>query len=252
MIRTAGKTSIAVVGALLLLAVVYACGGAKKADPKQFAKDWKKYEAVNFTVYTPPDSPRPRRGIETFGKASDEMYDYAARQLKLEVTDDIGIYLFTSTEQCEAATGRPASFVDGLNIYTRLGAPTGGIIAEAMCNSIDLKAPSFKLIRDGVRNLFDERDRNIHYEALAYRESDKWPSLEELLEKQTASDPELYKYASASFVAFLIQRYGTDQFHMLWRSVLELRPSIEKIYGGTLPQMEEEWFRIQDKLAKRT
>ncbi len=252
MANTLAKTILSTIAALLVLATVNACGGSKKADPSQFARDWRKLEVVNFTIYTPPDTPRPRRGIETFGKASDEIYDYAARQLKLSVDDDIAIYLFTSTEQCEAATGKPASFVDGLNIYTRLGAPTGGLIAEAMCNSIDQKAASFKLIRDGIRNLFDERDRNIHFEALAFRESDKWPSLEDLLAKQSADDPELYKFASASYVAFLIQRYGTDQFHMLWRSAIELRPSIESIYGGTLPEMEEEWFRIQDKLAKRT
>lgn len=252
MLRSYSRTLFSVFCALSTVAALASCGSDKKADPSQFARDWRKYEAVNFTVYTPPDSPRPRRGIESFAKASDEMYDYAARQLKLQVEDDIAIYLFTSSELCESATGKPASYVEGLAIYTRLGAATGGIIAEAMCNSIDPKAPSFKLIRDGVRNLFDERDRNVHYEALAFRNSDKWPSLEDLLANQSAGDPELYKFASASFVAFLIQRYGTDQFHMLWRSVLELRPSIEKIYGGTLPQMEEEWFRIQDKLAKRT
>lgn len=238
---------------LLLAAAAFSCGGGdKRPDPQTFAKDWRKYEVVNFTVYAPADSPRPRRGIEAFGKACDETYDYIAKQLKLKIDDDIGIYLFTTTEDCEAATGRPASFVDGLNIYTRLGAPIGGLVAEAMCNTIDREAASFPLIRDGIRNLFDERDRNIHYEALGLRQSRDWPTLEDLLYRQAASDPDVYKYASASFVAFLIQRYGTDQFKMLWRSALELRPSIEKIYGGTLPQMEEEWFRIQDKLAKRT
>lgn len=236
-----------------ILAILVSCGGGgKQADPGTFAKDWRKLEAVNFTVYTPKDTPRPRRGIETFGRACDETYDYVSKQLRIEVEDDIGVYLFTSTEDCQAATGKPASYVDKLNIYTRLGAPVGGLIAEAMCNSLDLDAPSFKFIRDGVRNLFDERDINIHFEAVALRQTREWPTLEDLLYKQSASDPEVYKYASASFVAFLIQRYGTDQFHMLWRSVLELRPSIEKIYGGTLPDMEAEWFRIQDKLAKRT
>lgn len=243
------KAALAALTAIVLLT---SCGDAKKADPSQFAKDWRKYEALNFTVYTPPDTPRPRRGIEAFAEAADETYDYVSRQMRLEVESDISIYLFTSTEQCEAATGKPASYVDGLKIYTRLGDQIGGVIAEAMCNSIDPEAPSFRLIRDGVRNLFNERDRNIHYEALAFRDSGKWPSIEELLLHQSASDPDVYKYASASFVAFLIQRYGPDQFQMLWRSVLELRPSIEKIYGGTLPQMEEEWFRIQDRLAKRT
>lgn len=249
-------TSLRLITAFLALLCVASCGGgdstAKKADPNQFAKGWRGHAALNFTVYTPPDTPRPRRGIENFAKACDEMYNYVSKQLKIQVEDDIAIYLFTSTEDCEKATGRPAYYVEGLNIYTRLGAPMGGVIAEAMCNAQDPEAKSFKLIRDGVRNLFEQRDINVHYEALGLRASRDWPSLEELLYRQSASDPDVYKQASASFVAFLIQRYGSDQFHMLWRSVLELRPSIEKIYGGTIPQMEEEWFRIQDKLAKRT
>jgi hypothetical protein len=239
--------------ALVVLVAFTSCGGgANKADPQQFAKDWRSTQAVNFTVYTPPNTPRPPRGIETYGKACDEIYDYVGRQLKLEVEDDIAIYLFTSEEDCKVATGRSAGFVEGLNIYTRLGAPVGGVIAEAICNSADREAKSFKLIRDGIRNLFDERDRNIHHEALAYRLSSHWPTLEDLINKQTAGDPEVYKFASGSYVAFLIQRYGTEQFHQLWRSNLELWPALEKIYGGTLPQMEEEWLRIQDKLAKRT
>lgn len=238
---------------LLATGVFVSCGrGDSKIDPQEFAKDWKATKAFNFTVYTPSDTPRPKRGVDAFAISCDQTYDYVAGQLKVQVEGDIGVYLFTSDEDCKAATGRPASFVEGLNIYTRLGAPMGGLIAEAICNSVDPEAKSFKLIRDGVRNLFDERDQNVHYEALVLRGQTNWPTLENLIERQTDENPAVYKFASASFTAFLIQRYGIDQFWMLWRSVLDLRQSIEKIYGGTLPQMEEEWLRIQDKMAKRT
>lgn len=241
-------------GLILAISVlaVASCAKEKKADPGLFAKDWRKLEFVNFTVYTPPDTPRRRQGLESFGQACDDTYEYIARQLKIEVVDDIGIYLFTRDEDCVTATGRTANFAEKLNIFTRIGAPIGGLIAETMCNSLDPEAPSFKLVRDGVRTLFDERDVNIHYEALSVRKSRPWPSLDELVTKQSFSDPTAYKYACASFVAFLIQRYGTDQFHALWRSSLDLPTSLQRIYGGSLPEMEAEWIRVQDALSRRT
>lgn len=225
---------------------------SKKTDIKEFTRDWDSTAAINFTVYTPPDTPRPPRGIDAFATACDETYDYISKQLQLEVEADMSVYLFTTTEQCLAATGRPASYVEGLAIYTRLGAPIGGVIAEAMCNSMDTEAKAFPLIRDGIRNIFDERDHNIYWEARKYRFTPEWPTLEALVSGQAVKDPAVYKYASATFVAFLIQRYGVDQYKMLWRSVLELQPSLEKIYGSTLPQMEAEWIRILDLMAKKT
>lgn len=235
-----------------LLAVNGCGGGDQKSGANEFAQEWRKVETLNFTVYTPWDTPRPLRGIEKFGEACDNAYGFIAGQLSIEVDGDISVYLFTTSADCEKSTGRPASYVDKLNIYTRLGAPVGGLIAEAMCNSIDPEAKSFTLIRDGVRNLFDERDINVHYRAAELRQSKAWPRLEDLLKQQPVSDPEVYKFASASLVAFLIQRYGIEQFRMLWRSVLDLSPSIERIYGGTLTDIEAEWLRVQEKLAKRT
>ena len=244
------RTALIAVVATVAMA---SCG--QKADtvnPAAFARGWKTYEGINFTLYAPANSPRPRRGLEATVKACDDIYDLVARQLNVSTDHDIKIYMFTTSEDCQVATGKPASFVEGLTICTKLGAPVGGLVAEAVCNSIDPEAKSFPLIRDGIRNLFELRDVNVQLEAAARRVKGNWPTLEDLLYKQSCDDQEIYQYASASFVAFLIARYGTDQFKMLWRSVLDLRPSIEKIYGGTIPQMEEEWFRTQDKLAKRT
>jgi len=252
---THGQTRLIRMALVAIVAALSMVSCGEKSDtvnPAAFARGWKKYDGVNFTLYAPANSPRPRRGLEATVKACDDIYDLVARELKITTDHDIKIYMFTSSEDCEAATGKPANFVDGFTICTKLGAPLGGLVAEAVCNSIDPEAKSFPLIRDGVRNLFDLRDVNVQLEAAARRDKSSWPTLENMLYKQSCDDKDVYQYASASFVAFLIARYGTDQFKMLWRSVLDLRPSIEKIYGGTIPQMEEEWFRMQDRLAKRT
>lgn len=250
--KHAVQTPLAAIALTLMLANWSCSDKPAELNPQTFADGWKKYEGVNFTMFAPPDSPRPERGLRATVKACDDIYDHVARRLEIRTEKDIHIYMFTSSPDCEKATGRPAGFVEGLSICTKLGDPVGGLIAEAMCNTTDLEAKSFPLLREGIRNLFDMRDVNVHFEAAAVRDTGDWPTLEDLLYRQRAANPEVQKYASASFVAFLISRYGIDQFKMLWRSSLDLRPSIEKIYGGTIPQMEEEWFRVQDRLAKRS
>ena len=53
-------------------------------------------------------------------------------------------------------------------------------------------------------------------------------------------------------MAFLIQRHGNERLKMLWRSVLELGPSLERIYGVSLDQLESEWMSHMAQEAKRT
>lgn len=203
-------------------------------------------------ILSPPNSPRKEQALYKFGEACEGIYTQAAKALELNVKDRITVYLFTTNQDCEAATGHSAGYVDRFTICTRIGGSMGGVIAEATCASIDPEAPSFPLIRNGVRYLFDQRDRNVHGDGATLRANGRWPKLAALLTMTNVTDQEAYDCACASFVAFLLQRYGVDHFKMLWRSVLELRPSLERIYGGSLQQMQDEWNAVLDHESKRT
>ena len=228
---------------------------ARKApgvDPKKFNSTWQSAQSQHFIVWTPPHSPRTFETLAKFGEACDGIWDQVVRVLELKPPDSISLYLFTTNQDCEAATGHGAGFVEGFNVFTNLGAPVGGVIAEACCNSIDPEARSFPLVRNGVRVLFEQRDRNLHEEAAALRAAGRLPKLADLIAGTPVNDKQAYDVASASFLSYLIARHGTDQFKMLWKSVLELRPSLERIYGGTIDQMDGEWNHFLDREAKRT
>lgn len=238
--------------AMALVLVASGCGRKEPTvDPKQFSTGWESALSEHFVILTPPNSPRKFEALQGFGNACDDILGQVVRTLELKAPERISIYLFTTNQDCEAATGRSAGFVEGHNIFTRLGAPVGGVIAEAACNSIDPDARSFGVVRNGLRVLFDQRERNVHLDAARLRAGGRLPKMADLIQAGSIQDREAYDYASASLVAFLLARYGPDQFKMLWKSVLDLGPSLERIYGGTIPQMEEEWTKFLDREAER-
>jgi hypothetical protein len=245
---------IRILPAILLPVLLAGCGGPQlEVDPRSFAGDWNTYDADHFVIHVPPDSPRSNRVLLAYAVACEEVFEQATIHLELEVPELINIYHFTTNQDCEEAIGHSAGFVEAYNVYTRIGGEMGGAIALAMCHSIDPEAASFPLIKDGLRTVFDERHLNIHREASeVLNQAGRWFSLPELIAGLGSEDQEAYRYAAGSFVAFLIQRHGPEKFKMLWRSVLELGPSLERIYGATLDQLEMEWQSHLVREAKRT
>ena len=108
------------------------------------------------------------------------------------------------------------------------------------------------MIRHGFREAFDLLTENPHTKTSQLRAEGRWQSLPELISTTQITDQEAYDAQTASFVAYLIQRHGVTKFKMLWRSVLDLGPSLEKIYGGSLQQLEDDWIVHMEREAKKT
>ncbi len=244
-----GLCLLTVVGLLFLSA----CGGKQQEQEGQqsFAAGWIVSETEHVRLLDPPDSPRAPYS-KAYSEQCETMYAQLSSVMSVSVPQKIEIYRFVTSQDCEAATGHPTGHVDGLRVYTRIGAPIGGAIALAACTSIDPEAKSFPLIRHGLRRAFDNQSTNIHHDAHALEGDGRWLSLSQLLSGETAEDRDAYDLASASFVGYLIQRHGIKKFKMLWRSVLELQPSLEKIYGGSIEQLEEDWVTHVEHEAKKT
>lgn len=242
------------VPAVFLAVGLIACGGkALEVQPKAFAANWEMTESEHFRYYLPLESPRSARALEAFMEACEEIHALGVRYLELEVEEPIAVYLFTTNQDCEQATGHSSGFVEQYNIYTSIGAEIGGVIALAMCRAIDPGAGSFTLIKEGLRTVFNERSANVHAEAQArITDEGRWYTLPELIGGKGSADPETYKFTRASFVAFLIQEHGSERFKMLWRSVLELGPSLERIYDRPLDRLDAEWMGHLAREAKRT
>lgn len=237
---------------LLLALAVLSCGKTRQEiDPSSFASGWVSEQTEHFTVFDPPQSPR-RTHLREFGENCEQAYAELARGLKLDLKGRISIYRFITNQDCETATGHAAGRVEGYRIYTRIGAPVGGAIALAAFTSVDPEAQSFELIKDGLREAFDNESANIHGDAAKLKSEGRWQPLSMLLTPESIADHEAYRVESASFVAYLIQVHGIDKFKMLWRSALDLGPSLERIYGGTLQQIEDDWAGHVEREAKKT
>ncbi len=239
--------------AVLTVALLIAACGTKQpqVDPTAFATGWLSTETDHAIFFEPPDSPTAGKQV-MFAKYCEDVLGQWVKLLELELPEKIEVYRFVTNQECEDATGHSAGFVDGYRIYTRIGAPMGGALALAGFHSADPEAASFDPIRHGFREAFDRLTDNPHQKASILRAEGRWQSLPDLLGPGEITDREAYDAQTASFVAYLIQRHGVEKFKMLWRSVLELGPSLEKIYGGTLQELEEDWIVHLEREAKKT
>jgi hypothetical protein len=241
--------SLAIIAAA---AIVISCGGGADTEYQApFAAGWSSESTEHVVVYEPPDSPR-LKWTASFAQDNEDILLRLCELMKLEIPERVTVYRFITNQDCESATGHSAGYVKDFNIYTRIGAPMGGAIAIAAFSTVDPEAPSFPLIRDGFREAFDHPTDNLHRKAFELHAEGRYLPLEELIVLDEITDQEAYETQSASFVAYLIQRHGIDKFKMLWRSVLELGPSLEKIYGGTLKQIEADWAMHMEREAKKS
>lgn len=237
---------------MMLAPALLACGKqGQEVNPSRFSAGWISEETEHFRVFDPPQSPR-RAQLKPFAESCEDAYKDLSRLLNLKLDQKISVYRFITNQDCEAATGHAAVFVEGYNVYTRIGSRVGGAIAEAAFTSVDPEAPSFEMIRNGLREAFDSESDNMHRDAAQLRSKGRWLPLSAIINPGTVTDREAYQLESASFVAYLIQTQGIERFKMLWRSVLDLQGSLEKIYGGSLQEIEADWIAHVEREAKRT
>jgi len=235
-----------------LAAAVGSCGQkTKSGDPAPYAAGWTTFETVHFVLMDPPDSPRAGQVTE-LADACEGVFTQLVSVLKLEVPQRIWIYRFVTNQDCENKTGHSAGYVEGYRILTRIGSPLGGAIALAACSSIDPGHQPNAFIRNGLREAFDQQDRNVHREAATLHASDHWIPLSEFLSSESITDHAAYDVESGSFVAYLIQRHGVDKFKELWRSRLDLKTALQKICGGTIDQIAADWVAHITREANRT
>lgn len=239
---------VAVIAVSLL---VTSCGKKAHVDPTAFATGWTAIETDHAIFFEPPDSPTISKQ-SMFADYCENILGQWIKLLQLDVPEKIKVYRFVTNQECEEATGHSSGYVDGYRIYTRVGSPMGGALALAAFNSVDPEAKSFDMIRHGFRGAFDLLTDNPHQKTSQLRAGGRWLSLPELVAGGEITDREAYDSQTASFVAYLIQRHGVEKFKMLWRSVLELQPSLEKIYGGSLQQLEDDWVIHLEREAKKT
>lgn len=238
--------------ALLGLLTLVSCGRKPESgDPAAFASGWFMHKTEHFTLMDPPDSPRADH-MHSMGEACEDIYRQLSALLDVKVQDRIWIYRFVTASDCQRQTGFPPGTVDGHRIYTRIGAPIGGVIAVAACEVIAPGHETFPVVRDGLRKAFDNQTGNVHREASRLRANDLWVSLSDLVDTATILDRDIYNTEAASFVAYLIQRHGVPRFKELWASSGELAAVLERIYGGSIAQMEEDWINHLEREANRT
>lgn len=238
--------------ALLALATTLVfCGGGRQAGPARFAAGWVSGETDHIVAFDPPDSPRADLTTQ-FAHYAESLLVRLTKLMDLEIPEKIEIYRFITNRDCEEVTGHSAGYVGDNRIYTRIGAPMGGAIALAAFSSVDPEVPAFPLIREGFREAFDHPTDNLHRKTFEFRAEGRWQPLADLIAEPEVTDFEAFEVQSASFVAYLIQRHGIEKFKMLWRSVLELGPSLERIYGGTVGQIEADWIMHLEREAKKT
>ncbi len=246
------KRRLMVVAILTGAMMLAGCGQKQESDdPMAFASGWYLHKTEHFALMDPPDSPRADH-MHSMGEACEDIYQQLTGVLDVTIEDRIWIYRFVTAADCQEQTGHSPGTVEGHRIYTRIGAPVGGVIALAALESTTPGQQSFELVRDGLKEAFDNQTTNVHRESSLLRANDRWIPLSDLADTTTVSDRDAYDTEAASFVAYLIQRHGVLRFKELWRSSNGLVAALERIYGGSIEQMEEDWITHLEREANRT
>lgn len=249
--RTAIHWSVYLV-LLISLVTLTSCGRKEESsDPAAFASGWFLHKTEHFALMDPPDSPRADH-MHSMGEACEDIYRQLSALLDVKVPDRIWVYRFVTASDCQSQTGFPPGTVEGHRIYTRIGAPVGGAIAIAACDVIAPGHETFPLVRDGLREAFDNQTGNVHREASLLRANDLWVPLADLVDTAAVADRNVYNTEAASFVAYLIQRHGVPRFKELWAGSGELATVLERVYGGSIAQLEEDWINHLEREANRT
>jgi len=225
--------------------------GKDKIDTSQLKATWESYQSKHFTFYFPADSPRAAR-IAMLASECEDILVHVTRVLQLEPDRMIDFFAFTTDAQGDSILHRPLGFFADGQVFWRIGQPPGGMIALAGCSLIDPQAPSFLVLKTGMYQLYAQPSINVHARTFGFERQNRFIPLTELAKADTPRDQAVYEAESASLCAYLLARYGPERFKMLWRSVLGLSDSLEKIYRLEIGRIEEDWRGYFRREAART
>lgn len=224
----------------------------KIADIKY--KDWKSYSYNNLVLHYPQDYP-----------LSDSIYSFATKYqttirndcqfLRIQIpSDTVNIFLYNSIYQGKEMTGEIFPFVEGDRIHYWTGFEFGPTVMMYLIKDWSTYETKHEFIYHGILRVLDASGRNYHKITFDYIDSNKFIPLHQLAEdKKIDVNLELNRSGeAASFVDFIVYRYGIDALKALYESQMPFDSTVSGVFKMSVDSLESEWLDVIGKaIGKR-
>lgn len=206
-----------------------------------FEKMWNLYETKYFKVYY-PDNSMIRDTIKNWTERREKAFENICKFLGVDWKfGKIKIFVFNDNNQAEMYGLKPLGFAKPIenSVFTRVDQTPGHEIAHVVSYRIKEKRINSALVNEGLATLLDNTGRNYHRisKYLLFEKKIECEILGENFRKC------LFGYfLGASFVKFLIDKYGFKKFKEFFAQEDYLEEeAFVKFYGKKGEEIIKEW-----------
>ncbi len=211
------------------------------------SEEWATYESEHFTFYY-KEPYLTEQELAAIAENQEALFSRLTDLLAIEFTKKIKYYLYGNRKDFE---GIPGAYTAGTDItylcmfctdMCREGLNDAHELTHALSSDMGFQ---YGLLAEGLAVYADEytiKGKNLHGIAKILYTENRLTSLEELM-NDFWHDYQFNYDISGSFVTFLIEKYGMDQFKKLYATPL-YPYSFEEVYGKSLDSLQEEWIAV--------
>lgn len=166
---------------------------------------------------------------------------------RIDVPDDtIVVIYYTGPGQAWEITGMNHAFYLGDTLHNWPPEKFGTPLAKYLVAKWQSREPRHQFLKHGLYTLLDNSGENFHKLTLANSRSGKFVSLADLAVSPTIdSDFERQESAmAASFVDFIVFRYGIAKLADLYRSQEPFDQAVQKELGVSINKLQSEWLAL--------
>lgn len=251
--------------AVFVMLLFPGCGNEEKADlksdfdttssPDSLSSvdnyvDWLTYSYHNYQIIY-PEGHVHADNLQTIIDGMERAAAQTCQLLAVPIpTDSIIIYYYTGLGHGREITGRQWPYIEG-NVF-HLWRPSYPHIqmVEYVLRKWQDYEPKFKFLKVGLMVLLDYSGENYHAATLNYVDDGIFFTLAELAEDTTINPyGERWQSAeAASFMAYLLDYYGTKGLFGLYRSKHSFEETCMGLFSKSPATLQEEWIHYADSL----
>ncbi len=209
---------------------------------KLFTQNWNVIQSKYFNIYTKQDvSDSALADIDSF-------YEIVSRELKVTPMEKVNYYLCRDKNESGLLQGKKAPAGGSCFPGKTKTIVAPGLSYHEIVHAITYNIADFSLdfLVEGVATyyMFTKKPWKLDSIINEMKSNNKLVPLDTLIWNFRILPEEIAYFEAASFVKFLIMKYSTDSFIIIYKlakSWDDFIAALPKVYGKTLYELEKEW-----------
>jgi hypothetical protein len=241
------------VAGILALAGWLGAGCDAIFGPTKFDRNWNTFDSLHFTLYVRPGSFAETNHVR-LGEVLDDQYAWTLKILDGTYAGRVAAFLYNNAsdgdfEQEYSGVAFPETEAIRATCTPPLGANLYGLLqheSNHVLQRITLGRPGTSFVNEGlpsaiISTTFNNFGKDFYYSWTANHLSAIPPLSDMVDDDKWKGDDVAYK-ASASFLAYLIDRAGAGPIKQLYQTrSADFAAKIQSLYGRSLAELEQDW-----------